>query len=469
MNTPDSPLNCPKGCDVKTLIIDDEKNICTTIQGILEDEGFEVDYALTFSEGYEKLKSQMYDFLFLDIWLPDKDGIEGLKEIKRYYPEIEVVMISGHGNIENAVEAIRFGAWDFLEKPLSLERIVLIVKHLEDKLRLIHDLREYKFNTLKRYDLIGTSSRMAELKKKIEKIAPTNAWVMITGENGTGKEHVARLVHMLSKRDKKNFVEINCAAIPSDLIESEMFGHEKGSYTGAHATTKGKFEMADGGTVFLDEIGDMELAAQAKLLRVLETSQFTRVGGNELISSDFRLICATNKNLEEEIKAGNFREDLYYRINVVPFVVPPLRERSEDIPSLVSFFVREACSMNGMPLRKIDEELMIAFTRFAWPGNVRQLKNIVERMVVLADEDTLTVEDAPSFLLGAPEKPVKYDIEFSYTLKHAKENFEKYYIQNVLKNNAWNISKSAKTLDIERTYLHRKIKQYDLDKDKNGG
>ncbi|HAL85894.1 MAG TPA: sigma-54-dependent Fis family transcriptional regulator [Deferribacteraceae bacterium] len=454
---------------LKTLIIDDEKNICTTIQGILEDEGYEVDYALTFSEGYEKLKSQMYDFLFLDIWLPDKDGIEGLKEIKRYYPEIEVVMISGHGNIENAVEAIRFGAWDFLEKPLSLERIVLIVKHLEDKLKLIHDLREYKFNTLKKYDLIGSSSRMAELKRKIEKIAPTNAWVLITGENGTGKEHVARLVHMLSKRDKKNFVEINCAAIPSDLIESEMFGHEKGSYTGAHATTKGKFEMADGGTVFLDEIGDMELAAQAKLLRVLETSQFTRVGGNELIQSDFRLICATNKNLEEEIKAGNFREDLYYRINVVPFVVPPLRERSEDIPPLVNFFVREACSMNGMPLRRIDDDLMDAFTRFEWPGNVRQLKNIVERMVVLADEDTLTVEDAPSFLLGAPEKPVKYDIEFSYTLKHAKENFEKYYILNVLKSNSWNISRSAKTLDIERTYLHRKIKQYDLDKDKNGG
>jgi two-component system nitrogen regulation response regulator NtrX len=454
---------------LKTLIIDDEKNICTTIQGILEDEGYEVDYALTFSEGYEKLKSQMYDFLFLDIWLPDKDGIEGLKEIKRYYPEIEVVMISGHGNIENAVEAIRFGAWDFLEKPLSLERIVLIVKHLEDKLKLIHDLREYKFNTLKKYDLIGSSSRMAELKRKIEKIAPTNAWVLITGENGTGKEHVARLVHMLSKRDKKNFVEINCAAIPSDLIESEMFGHEKGSYTGAHATTKGKFEMADGGTVFLDEIGDMELAAQAKLLRVLETSQFTRVGGNELIQSDFRLICATNKNLEEEIKAGNFREDLYYRINVVPFVVPPLRERSEDIPPLVNFFVREACSMNGMPLRRIDDHLMDAFTRFEWPGNVRQLKNIVERMVVLADEDTLTVEDAPSFLLGAPEKPVKYDIEFSYTLKHAKENFEKYYILNVLKSNSWNISRSAKTLDIERTYLHRKIKQYDLDKDKNGG
>jgi two-component system nitrogen regulation response regulator NtrX len=453
---------------MKTLIIDDEKNICLTIQGILEDEGYEVDYSLTFNEGMEKLRSEMYDLLFLDIWLPDKDGIEGLKEIKRYYPEIEAVMISGHGNIENAVDALRIGAWDFLEKPLSLERIVLVAKHLEERLKLMHDLREYKFNLLKKYDLIGTSSGMSELKRKIEKIAPTNAWVMINGENGTGKEHVARLVHMLSKRDKKNFVEINCAAIPSDLIESEMFGHEKGAYTGAHSTTKGKFEMADGGTIFLDEIGDMELSAQAKLLRVLETSEFTRVGGNELIRSDFRLICATNKNLEEEIKAGNFREDLYYRINVVPLIAPPLRERAEDIPLLVNFFVREACSMNGMPLRKINDDLMNAFMRFAWPGNVRQLKNIVERMVVLADEELITTDDAPPFLLGAPEKPVKYDIEFSYTLKHAKENFEKYYIQNVLKNNAWNISKSAKILEIERTYLHRKIKQYELDKDKEG-
>jgi two-component system nitrogen regulation response regulator NtrX len=453
---------------LKTLIIDDEKNICLTIQGILEDEGYEVDYALTFAEGLEKLKSQMYDFVFLDIWLPDRDGIEGLKEIKRYFPELEVVMISGHGNIENAVEAIRLGAWDFLEKPLSLDRIVLIVKHLEDKMMLQRDLREYKFNILKRYDLIGRSAGMVELKKKIEKIAPTNAWVLITGENGTGKEHVARLVHMLSKRDKKSFVEINCAAIPSDLLESEMFGHEKGAYTGAHATTKGKFELANGGTVFLDEIGDMELSAQAKLLRVLESNSFSRVGGNETIESDFRIICATNKNLEEEIKAGNFREDLYYRINVVPFVVPPLRERADDVPFLVDFFVKEACSLNGMNLKQVDGELMSAFMRFEWPGNVRQLKNIVERMVVLADEDRLTVEDAPAFILGGSEKPPVLDVEFSEPLKHAKENFEKYYILNVLRDNAWNISKSAKVLEIERTYLHRKIRHYGLDGHKDG-
>ncbi|WP_022849828.1 sigma-54-dependent transcriptional regulator [Limisalsivibrio acetivorans] len=454
---------------VRTLIIDDEKNICLTIKGILEDEGYEVDYALTFKEGFEKLKGQMYDFVFLDIWLPDHDGIEGLKEIKRYFPEIEVVMISGHGNIENAVEAIRLGAYDFLEKPLSLDRIILIIKHLEDKLGLLHDLREYKFNLLKKYDIIGASKEMVELKKKIEKIAPTNAWVLITGENGTGKEHVARLVHMLSKRSKNNFVEINCAAIPSDLLESEMFGHEKGAFTGAHARTTGKLEVADGGTVFLDEIGDMELSSQAKLLRVLETNQFTRVGGNELVTSDFRLICATNKNLEEEIKAGNFREDLYYRINVVPFVVPPLRERTDDIPFLVDFFIKEACSLNGMELKVINNSLMDVFLNFSWPGNVRQLKNIVERMVVLSEGDELDVEDAPSFLLGDRERVTKYDVEFSYPLKHAKENFERYYILNVLKANSWNISQSARVLDIERTYLHRKIKHYELDKLKNNG
>lgn len=446
------------------LIIDDEKSICTTIQGILEDEGYTADYALNFKEGFSKLKDFSYDILFLDIWLPDRDGIDGLKDIKKYFPELEVVIISGHGNIENAVEAIRLGAYDFLEKPLSLERILLIVKHLLDKFQLMRDLREYRGDLLKKYDLIGVSKPLMDLRKKIEKIAPTNAWVMITGENGTGKEHVARLIHMLSKRSRESFVEINCAAIPSELLESEMFGHEKGSFTGAHAAKKGRFEEADKGTVFLDEVGDMEISSQAKLLRVLENNTFTRVGGNTALSSDFRLLTATNKNLEDEIDAGNFREDLYYRINVVPLVVPPLRERHDDIPLLVNHFIKEACSLNGLELKKVDSDLMHLFVQFEWPGNVRQLKNLIERMVVLSDDSTMCVDDAPDFIQGKVTTQKNYDVEYEYPLKHAKENFEKHYILNVLQNNDWNISRSARILEIERTYLHRKIKAYGIEK-----
>lgn len=446
------------------LIVDDEKNICTTIQGILEDEGYTADYALNFKDGLTKLKTGSFDILFLDIWLPDRDGIDGLKEIKKYFPELEVVIISGHGNIENAVEAIRLGAYDFLEKPLSLERILLIVKHLRDKFQLMRDLRESRGDQLKKYDLIGVSKPLLDLRKKIEKIATTNAWVMITGENGTGKEHVARLIHMLSKRFKHSFVEINCAAIPSELLESEMFGHEKGAFTSAHAAKKGRFEEADKGTVFLDEIGDMELSSQAKLLRVLENNTFSRVGGNVSLTSDFRLLTATNKNLEDEIEAGNFREDLYYRINVVPLVVPPLRQRHDDIPLLVNHFIKEACSFNGLDLKKVDEELMNLFVHFEWPGNVRQLKNLIERMVVLSDENTMTVDDAPDFIQGKDTPAKTFDVEYEYPLKHAKENFEKHYILNVLQNNDWNISRSARILEIERTYLHRKIKAYGIEK-----
>jgi len=451
----------------KILIIDDEKNICTTIQGIIEDEGHDADYALSFEEGMKMLKNESYDMLFLDIWLPDKNGIDGLAEIKKYYPDIEVVMISGHGNIDNAVDAIRLGAYDFLEKPLSLDRILLVMTRLEKRLTLLADLREFRVNYIKRYDLIGDSSQIVNIRKMIEKIAPTNAWVLITGENGTGKEHVARLIHMLSKRSQNNFMEINCAAIPADLLESEMFGYEKGAFTGASAQKLGKFESADKGTLFLDEIGDMALSSQAKLLRVLENNEFMRLGGNEVISSDFRMICATNKDLEEEISDSNFREDLFYRINVVPLHVPALRERKEDIPLLVGHFIKEACAMNGLNTMKLEDCLMERFINFEWPGNVRQLKNIVERMVVLSDDDVLTADDAPDFLIGKGGEMDKYGVEFSSPLKHAKDTFEKYYIENVLLENDWNISKSAKVLEIERTYLHRKIKHYDMDKPKD--
>ncbi|MEF3254069.1 MAG: sigma-54 dependent transcriptional regulator [Deferribacterales bacterium] len=456
---------------MKVLIIDDEKNICTTLKNIIEDEGHEAVFALNYKDGFDKLKLYDFDLVFLDIWLPDKDGMEGLKEIKKLYPDTEVIMISGHGNIENAVESVKWGAYDFLEKPLSLERIVVILKHLGEKLSLKKDIKELKSSEIEKYKLIGESKYIKELRSTIEKVAQTNAWVLITGENGTGKEHVARMIHLLSKRSHQKFIPVNCAAIPSELIESELFGYEKGAFTGAVSQKIGKFEAADKGTIFLDEIGDMDLSVQAKLLRVLESGEFSRIGGNEIIKSDFRLISATNKDLQTEMENGNFREDLYYRISIVPIYVEPLRKRKEDIPILVKHFVREACSMNGIEEKSVSDGLMELFINYDWPGNVRQLRNIIERIVVLSDSRVLDVSDAPDILM---KKGTMYDsyMNVEGSLKSAKENFEKYFILNTLKKTDWNISRAAKMLEIERTYLHKKIKFYNLESlrgyDENG-
>lgn len=454
---------------MKILIIDDEINICTTIKDILEDEGYSADYALNFQDGFHKIKTNLYDVVFLDIWLPDKDGTVGLQDIKEYFSEIEVVMISGHGNIENAVESIKYGAYDFLEKPLSLDRLILVTKHLEDKIELAQHIREYKLDYLKKYDLLGESKEIKEVKEKIRKVSQTNARVLITGENGTGKEHVARLIHLMSKRSNNRFVEINCSAIPSELIENEMFGHVTGAFTGANTEKKGIFEVADKGTIFLDEIGEMDITLQVKLLRVLETGEFTRVGSTKTIKSDFRLICATNKNLEDEIAENRFREDLYYRINVVPIEVPALRERKVDIPILINHFINEACANNGIEKKEIDEKLMDTMINYEWPGNVRQLKNVIERMVVLSENTVLTLEDdAPAFLKDSSSNTLNFDMEVLFSeftpIKEAKDIFEKEYILKILENSNWNISKAAKVLGIERTYLHKKLKHYGIKK-----
>lgn len=447
------------------LIIDDEKNICTAIKGILEDEGHKSEYSLTYSDGFRKLKEKKFEVLFLDIWLPDIDGVEGLKEIKRTFPEIEVIMISGHGNIETAVDTIKYGAFDFLEKPLSLERIIMLIKHLNDRFSIVNDLRTSKFKLIKKYDIIGVSSAVTQLKERIERIAAMNSWVLITGENGTGKEHVARLIHMLGKRADKPFVEINCSAVPTELIESELFGHEKGAFTGSIKRKIGKFELADGGVLFLDEIGDMELLMQAKLLRVLETGEFSRLGGNDTVKSDFRLISATNKNLQLEIESNRFRSDLFYRINVIPIEVPPLRNRRDDIPYLVNHFIGETVNINGLREKHVTDNLMNIFMQYNWPGNVRQLKNIVERMVVLSEDDVLDLKDAPDILLSGDIKPEMNNMadQAGASLKDARDEFEKSYILKALQAANWNISQAARSLDMERTYLYRKIKSYDLE------
>lgn len=451
---------------MKILIIDDEKNICSAIKGILEDEGYDCDYSLNYADGFRKLQENKFDVLFLDIWLPDIDGIEGLKEIKRHFPEIEIIMISGHGTIETAVDTIRYGAYDFLEKPLSLERIVMIIKHLDDKASLMQDLRSTKYKNVKKYDLIGVSEQITRLKERIEKIASMNSWVLITGENGTGKEHVARLIHMIGKRSDKPFVEINCSAVPTELIESELFGSEKGAYTGSVKRKIGKFELADTGVLFLDEIGDMGLMMQAKLLRVLETGEFSRLGGNDIIKSDFRLISATNKDLQLEIESNRFRSDLFYRINVIPIEVPPLRKRKDDIPLLVNHFIQETVSINGLQDKQVTEELMNVFINYEWPGNVRQLKNIVERMVVLSEDNILDIKDAPNILLSGVNEVEQHivDTNYSLSLKEARDEFEKTFILKALQASNWNVTQTARMLDMERTYLYRKIKYYDLEK-----
>ena len=451
---------------MKILIIADEKNICSAIKGILEDEGYECNYSLNYSDGFHKLQENRFDVLFLDIWLPDIDGIEGLKEIKRHFPEIEVIMISGHGTIETAVDTIRYGAYDFLEKPLSLERIVMLIKHLDDKASLMQDLRSTKYKNVKKYDLIGVSQQITRLKERIEKIASMNSWVLITGENGTGKEHVARLIHMLGKRADKPFVEINCSAVPTELIESELFGSEKGAYTGSVKRKIGKFELANNGVLFLDEIGDMGLMMQAKLLRVLETGEFSRLGGNDIIKSDFRLISATNKDLQLEIASNRFRSDLFYRINVIPIEVPPLRKRKDDIPLLVNHFIQETISINGLQDKQVTKELMNIFINYEWPGNVRQLKNIVERMVVLSEDNILDVKDAPNMMLSGISEMEQHvvDTNYSTSLKEARDEFEKTFILKVLQSTNWNVTQTARMLDMERTYLYRKIKAYDLEK-----
>lgn len=451
---------------MKILIIDDEKNICSAIKGILEDEGYDCDYSLNYVDGFRKLQENKFDVLFLDIWLPDIDGIEGLKEIKRHFPEIDVIMISGHGTIETAVDTIRYGAYDFLEKPLSLERIVMIIKHLDDKASLMQDLRSTKYKNVKKYDLIGVSEQITRLKERIEKIASMNSWVLITGENGTGKEHVARLIHMLGKRSDKPFVEINCSAVPTELIESELFGSEKGAYTGSVKRKIGKFELADTGVLFLDEIGDMGIMMQAKLLRVLETGEFSRLGGNDIIKSDFRLISATNKDLQLEIESNRFRSDLFYRINVIPIEVPSLRKRKDDIPLLVNHFIQDTVSINGLQDKQVTEELMNIFINYEWPGNVRQLKNIVERMVVLSEDNVLDVKDAPNILLSGVSEMEQHmvDTNYSPSLKEARDEFEKTFILKALQSTNWNVTQTARILDMERTYLYRKIKAYDLEK-----
>ena len=442
--------------DAVVFIVDDEDGIRESLSGIFEDEGYAVRTAGTAEEAFDMLKEQTPDLMFLDVWLPGIDGIQALTKIRESNPELPIVMISGHGNIELAVNATRIGAYDFLEKPLSLERVLLVASRALERRTLELENKALKQDLTEKWRLIGNSPKMKQLSEQVDMAAKSNSRVLILGESGAGKELVAHTLHGNSNRAGKSFIEMNCAAIPQELIESELFGHEKGSFTGAFERKKGKFELADEGTLFLDEVGDMSLSTQAKVLRVIETQEFQRVGGSKNIKVDVRIISATNKDLSEEVKKGAFREDLLYRLNVIPISLPPLRERKEDIPELVDYFLGYFAVAYGQKPKKITPDGIKMLEVYDWPGNIRELRNIIERLVIMTPSNVVT---ARNIILG---EVTRSDYFTFSTLKEARESFEKDFIIKKLEENNWNISKTAEILDIERSNLHRKIKAYDI-------
>jgi two-component system, NtrC family, nitrogen regulation response regulator NtrX len=450
------------------LIVDDEEGIRSALAGILEDEGYRTVSAGDGVEALATCKRELPGLVLLDIWMPRMDGLETLKCLKELYPSLNVIMMSGHGTIETAVKSTKLGAYDFIEKPLSLEKVVVTVENALAMTRLKEENASLRGLVLQSHEMIGASGSMLRLKEQIQMVAPTNASVLITGENGTGKELVARSVHFHSLRREKPFIEINCAAIPEELIESELFGHERGAFTGAVSQKKGKFDLADGGTLFLDEIGDMSLKTQAKVLRILQERKFERVGGTRTLEVDVRIVAATNKLLEEEIRSGSFREDLFYRLNVVPFKVPALRERRDDVPLLAGYFLDAFCRREGRELKLIVPEAMEAMQRYDWPGNVRELKNIVERLVIMTPGGTITKNHLPDYfgveVNGRESGGGRLDsvLELS-SLREAREEFEKEFIIQKLEEHDWNVSRTAEAIELERSNLHRKIKSYGID------
>ncbi len=446
------------------LVVDDETSILQSMEGILSDEGFEVASAESGLEALGKIEEMMPDLVLLDIWMPGVDGIETLEKIKALYPSLQVIMMSGHGNIETAVKATKVGAYDFIEKPLSLEKLLLSISNALEHSRLEEEVHFLKDKAENKYNIVGTSEAITALKEQIRIVAPTNAWVLISGENGTGKELVAHTIHRLSRRARKPMIEVNCAAIPEDLIESELFGHEKGAFTGASTMRKGKFDSAHEGTIFLDEIGDMSLKAQSKTLRILQEQKFERVGGTKTIEVDVRVIAATNKDLETEIGKGTFREDLYFRLNVIPVRVPSLKERVEDIPSLVTEFVSEFTLSAKVDPKEFPPETLELLQKYDWPGNVRELKNLIERLMIMTPGDVIRKEDIPApYNRNAQTVRVALEPGFALdSLKEAKGEFEKAFIEEKLNEYNGNISQTAEAIGIERSNLHKKIKQYNL-------
>jgi two-component system, NtrC family, nitrogen regulation response regulator NtrX len=441
------------------LVVDDEPGILTTLSSVLGDEGYSVITAKDGETALKRIKETLPSLVLLDIWMPGMDGIETLKRIKATSPHLLVIIMSGHGSIETAVKATKLGAFDYIEKPLSLEKVTLLIRHALRQQQLEAENLSLKQTMKQSFTLIGESPPIRKLKDLVKIAGSSSSRILISGENGTGKELVAREIHGYSDRRDQPFIEINCAAIPDPLFESELFGHEKGAFTGADSAKLGRFEQANGATLFLDEIGDMSLTTQAKVLRVLQEQRFYRVGGTRAIEVDVRVIAASNKDLPVEIAMGQFREDLYYRLNVIPLHVPPLRERSEDIPLLTAHFVKDVSTAQTIEPKELDPGAMRALMEYTWPGNVRELRNLIERLMIMFLGKIITREDVLSLLgdrTGSGES--RLDGFESSNLKEARAAFEREFIHRKLRENGWNVTRAAEALQIERTYLYRKIK-----------
>jgi two-component system, NtrC family, nitrogen regulation response regulator NtrX len=452
----------------RILIVDDEKNIRKTLSLVLTGENYDVMSFGTAEEGLKYLESDGADLVILDVKLPGMSGIDMLKKVRGGSPDIRdipIIMISGHASLSEAVDAVRLGATDFFEKPLDRNGILIRVQNSLNQVRLTREVTELRAAVEQGYDIIGQSPAIEKLFSEIKKVAPTKSRVLITGESGTGKELIARAIHSLSPRVVGPFIKVNCAAIPGELIESELFGYERGAFTGASGRKAGQFELADGGTLFLDEIGDMSLNAQAKVLRVLQFGEMTRVGGERTVTVDVRVLAATNRDLEDAVKRGIFREDLFFRLNVVPIKAAPLRERLGDVPLLLKEFVRLFCRENGYREKPIDDDVMRALSAYTWPGNVRELKNLAERLLIMSGE-RITLADLPDQIATQKVSPAVIPTFGTggqrLPLREFRERVERQYIADTLNENDWNISRTAQILGIERTNLHKKLKALGL-------
>lgn len=446
------------------LVIDDELQICESINMILEYEGYDVESTTSANEGLEKFSSKEFSAVLLDIQMPEMNGFEVLKKIKEQKQSASVIIISAHGSVENAIKATRLGAFDFLEKPIDRDKLLISVRNATETASLKEENEVIKKVWVGDGEILGKSKAIQNILQMIDKVAPLDTRVLITGENGTGKELVARAIHNKSERKDKQFVEVNCAAIPNELIESELFGHEKGSFTGAVQQRIGRFELANKGTLFLDEVGDMSHQAQAKVLRAIEDGKIERVGGGKKIDVDVRLIAATNKNLKEEIEKGNFREDLLHRLNVIPIIVPPLRERTEDIPILVDRFTTDISIKHKKPIVKFFDDAMRILQNQSWTGNVRELRNIVERIIIIVGKKEISAKDI-DFMFAGNQQSVDELVDMSNSFQEFKEKAERIFILKQLRAHDWNISKTAEILEIQRSHLYNKMKKYEIEKD----
>ncbi len=448
------------------LIIDDERNIRRTLDMILSGEGYQVFTCASAQAGLDVIKKERIHLVLLDIVMPEINGLNLLPKLLKVRPDLAVIMISGHGNVQNAVLAIKRGAYDFLEKPLDRDKVLLAISRALQTRELTEENRHLKQQIEGRYEMLGQSPALTEIRDQIARVAPTNGRVLILGESGTGKELIARAVHKMSHRANNSFIKVNCAAIPEELIESELFGSDRGAFTGAVKTRDGKFLQADGGTLFLDEIGDMSLSVQAKVLRALEQGEFERVGGAKTFHVDVRVIAATNKNLHAEVEGGKFREDLYFRLNVVPLTAPPLREHREDVPELAEHFLNTYAEENGFLPKVLSAEARDLLLQYDWPGNIRELKNLVERLSIMVSGDTIYPEDLPTLDgMTIPKQPGSFpDLGVGKTLRQVREAVERHYIAEALERYSGNVTRASNALGIERTNLHKKIKQYDLER-----